>query len=159
MLLLCFLYSGVTPSRNAERSSRSYVHQFTINVNKHGFSTFPLMTIWLPRQRSTLRLISSTRPIFTRHANSRSFLQRSLATQTNPEKLSTTPTLKENPPPAPLQTRIWKKVKHEAQHYWHGSKLLVSDVRIASKLQWKILHGDTLTRRERRQVSVTRIVK
>jgi LETM1 and EF-hand domain-containing protein 1 len=53
----------------------------------------------------------------------------------------------------PLGTRIWKKVKHEAQHYWHGSKLLVSEVRISSKLQWKILHGEALTRRERRQAS------
>ena len=53
-----------------------------------------------------------------------------------------------------LKTRIWKKVKHEAQHYWHGSKLLVSEVRISSKLQWKILHGEVLTRRERRQASL-----
>lgn len=53
---------------------------------------------------------------------------------------------------APLGTRIWKKVKHEAAHYWHGSKLLVSEVRISARLQWKILHGDQLTRRERRQV-------
>ena len=58
----------------------------------------------------------------------------------------------------PLGTRIWKKVKHEAQHYWHGSKLLVSEVRISSKLQWKILHGEGLTRRERRQVSPSRFV-
>lgn len=54
---------------------------------------------------------------------------------------------------APLMARAWKKVKHEAQHYWHGSKLLVSEVRISSRLQWKILQGETLTRRERRQVS------
>ena len=57
------------------------------------------------------------------------------------------------PSTEPLGTRIWKKVKHEAQHYWHGSKLLVSEVRISSKLQWKILHGEGLTRRERRQAS------
>jgi len=106
------------------------------------------MFVWLPRQRHTLHLVSSTRPIF-RHTNTHSFLQRSLATHTNPEKPTPTQT-----PTAPLPTRVWKKVKHEAQHYWHGSKLLVSDVRIASKLQWKILHGDALTRRERRQVSV-----
>ena len=110
----------------------------TTNMNKY-FSHM---------QRYTLHLVSSTRPIF-RHTNARSFLRRSLATQSNPEK----PTLIQTPT-APLPTRVWKKVKHEAQHYWHGSKLLVSDVRIASKLQWKILHGDTLTRRERRQVSV-----
>lgn len=54
-----------------------------------------------------------------------------------------------------LSTRIWSKVKHEAAHYWHGTKLLVSEVRISARLQWKILHGETLTRRERRQVFVT----
>lgn len=50
---------------------------------------------------------------------------------------------------------MWKKVKHEAQHYWHGSKLLVSEVRISARLQWKLLHGETLTRRERRQLRRT----
>ncbi|KAI6032551.1 LETM1-like protein-domain-containing protein [Pisolithus marmoratus] len=62
------------------------------------------------------------------------------------------PTPKED---APLLTRVWKKVKHEAQHYWHGSKLLVSGVRISARLQWKILHGESLTRRERRQLKRT----
>lgn len=55
-------------------------------------------------------------------------------------------------PKEPLGTRVWKKVKHEAQHYWHGSKLLAKEVRISARLQWKILHGESLTRRERRQV-------
>lgn len=56
---------------------------------------------------------------------------------------------------APLMARAWKKVKHEAAHYWHGSKLLVSEVRISGRLQWKILHGESLTRRERRQLKRT----
>ncbi|KAI0713453.1 LETM1-domain-containing protein [Earliella scabrosa] len=56
---------------------------------------------------------------------------------------------------APLGTRIWKKVKHEAQHYWHGSKLLAAEVRISARLQWKLLHGESLTRRERRQLKRT----
>lgn len=55
---------------------------------------------------------------------------------------------------APLATRAWKKVKHEVQHYWHGSKLLAAEVRISARLQWKLLHGESLTRRERRQVCV-----
>ncbi|KAI0691193.1 LETM1-like protein-domain-containing protein [Cytidiella melzeri] len=54
-----------------------------------------------------------------------------------------------------IATRAWKKVKHEAQHYWHGSKLLVSEVRISARLQWKLLHGASLTRRERRQLRRT----
>ncbi|KAI1788491.1 LETM1-domain-containing protein [Ganoderma leucocontextum] len=56
---------------------------------------------------------------------------------------------------APLATRVWKKVKLEAQHYWHGSKLLAAEVRISSRLQWKLLHGESLTRRERRQLKRT----
>ncbi|KAL0071534.1 LETM1 domain-containing protein ylh47 [Marasmius tenuissimus] len=59
------------------------------------------------------------------------------------------------PVKGPLLSRAWKKVKHEAAHYWHGSKLLVSEVRISARLQWKILHGEQLTRRERRQLKRT----
>lgn len=62
------------------------------------------------------------------------------------------PIPKDGAPQGPLATRVWKKVKHEAAHYWHGMKLLVSEVRISARLQWKILHGESLTRRERRQV-------
>ncbi|VDB99117.1 unnamed protein product [Peniophora sp. CBMAI 1063] len=58
-------------------------------------------------------------------------------------------------PQKPLMTRVWAKVKHEAQHYWHGSKLLAKEVRISTRLQWKILHGESLTRRERRQLKRT----
>ena len=64
---------------------------------------------------------------------------------------------KDEPKP-PLATRVWKKVKHEAAHYWSGTKLLVSEVRISARLQWKILQGETLTRRERRQVRGTVVV-
>jgi LETM1 and EF-hand domain-containing protein 1 len=58
-------------------------------------------------------------------------------------------------PKPPLVSRAWSKVKHEASHYWNGSKLLAKEVRIASRLQWKLLHGDSLTRRERRQLKRT----
>ncbi|KAL5490386.1 YLH47 [Sanghuangporus weigelae] len=58
-------------------------------------------------------------------------------------------------PKEPLGRRIWKKVKHEAAHYWNGSKLLVQEIRISARLQWKLLHGESLTRRERRQLKRT----
>lgn len=76
----------------------------------------------------------------------------SSATEPTPEPKPTLPTPKDPAAAAPLATRVWKKVKHEAQHYWHGSKLLGAEVRISSRLVWKILHGEALTRRERRQV-------
>ncbi|KAI8468150.1 MAG: LETM1-domain-containing protein [Monoraphidium minutum] len=52
----------------------------------------------------------------------------------------------------------WKTVKHEAHHYWGravGTKLLATDVRIASGLAFKTMRGSTLTRRERRQLTRT----
>ena len=33
-------------------------------------------------------------------------------------------------PKAPLATRIWKRVKEEAHHYWAGTKLLGSNMRV-----------------------------
>ena len=43
-------------------------------------------------------------------------------------------------------------VKHEAKHYWSATKLLAADTRIATRLLFKSLGTETLTRRERRQV-------
>ena len=69
-------------------------------------------------------------------------------------KPSPVTTAKDDGAKPPVLKRAWQKVKHEAAHYWNGTKLLVSEVRISSRLQWKILQGETLTRRERRQVSL-----
>lgn len=47
----------------------------------------------------------------------------------------------------------WQKVKKEAAHYWDGTKLLVTEVKISSKLALKMAAGYELTRREYRQVN------
>lgn len=52
----------------------------------------------------------------------------------------------------PLSTRIWNKVKHEARHYWHGTKLLAAETRISWYIVKQVLHGKELTRRERKQL-------
>lgn len=50
----------------------------------------------------------------------------------------------------------WQSIKdmarHEAEHYWNGTKLLVADVRTARSLVGKTLDGNALTRRERKQL-------
>jgi LETM1 and EF-hand domain-containing protein 1 len=128
------------------------------------------MSLWLPRTspvilsrscaRRLLRPSLPTAPHF-------SHLHRPLVSRFQYSKLSTPsdathsppePAHKPSPPTprdatqAPLVARAWKKIRHEAAHYWNGTKLLVSEVKISSRLQWKILQGETLTRRERRQV-------
>lgn len=50
---------------------------------------------------------------------------------------------------------LWQKVKHEAQHYWDGTKLLGTEVRISWKLAFKMAAGYELTRREHRQLTRT----
>ncbi|KAI1106193.1 LETM1-domain-containing protein [Jackrogersella minutella] len=48
-----------------------------------------------------------------------------------------------------------QKVKHEFQHYWDGTKLLATEIRISSKLALKMAAGYELTRRENRQLQRT----
>lgn len=109
------------------------------------------------RSRSPYPLIQYTPATFRLQSTS-SNQQTTTTASASEKEASTSSDSKASPPVVPkepLATRVWKKVKHEAQHYWHGTKLLVSEVRISSRLQWKILQGETLTRRERRQVMLT----
>lgn len=80
--------------------------------------------------------------------------------------LSTSGTTPPKPPIAPLtkandvqattpvekKLLIWEKVKHEAHHYWDGTKLLGLEIRISSRLLIKLLTGYELTRREFNQL-------
>ena len=50
---------------------------------------------------------------------------------------------------------IWERVKHEAKHYWNGTKLLATEVRISTRLATKMALGYELTRREYRQLKRT----
>ncbi len=53
-----------------------------------------------------------------------------------------------NVPKPPIMTRI----KEGLVHYWHGSKLLAYETKISSKLLFKLIRGEQLIRRERRQL-------
>ena len=55
-------------------------------------------------------------------------------------------------PKQPILTIAWAKIKHEANHYWDGTKLLASEIKISARLLRRTLQGKALTRRERRQV-------
>ncbi|KAI0881197.1 LETM1-domain-containing protein [Annulohypoxylon maeteangense] len=50
---------------------------------------------------------------------------------------------------------LGQKIKHELQHYWDGTKLLATEVKISSKLALKMAAGYELTRRENRQLQRT----
>ena len=50
---------------------------------------------------------------------------------------------------------LWGKVKREVHHYWDGTKLLATEVRISTKLAVKMAAGYELSRRENRQLQRT----
>ncbi|KAJ5475558.1 LETM1 domain-containing protein mdm28 [Penicillium diatomitis] len=50
---------------------------------------------------------------------------------------------------------IGQKVKKEIQHYWDGTKLLATEVKISSRLALKMAAGYELSRREHRQLQRT----
>ncbi|KAF4576520.1 hypothetical protein EYR40_000759 [Pleurotus pulmonarius] len=137
------------------RSSCSRPHYFT-RLSYSRIAYIPLDTT--RRAGIVGNRFQSTKPA---SAPAKSSANAANASPTVPADPATSSEVKPSPPAnkeepkGPLVTRVWKKVKHEAQHYWHGSKLLVSEVRISARLQWKILHGETLTRRERRQLKRT----
>lgn len=47
---------------------------------------------------------------------------------------------------------IGQKIKKEVQHYWDGTKLLATEVKISTRLALKMAAGYELSRREHRQV-------
>ncbi|XP_061485791.1 mitochondrial proton/calcium exchanger protein isoform X2 [Rhineura floridana] len=57
------------------------------------------------------------------------------------------PTVEENI----VKRSLGQRVVDELKHYYHGFRLLWIDTTIAARMLWRILHGNTLSRRERRQ--------
>ncbi|KAF9544007.1 hypothetical protein EC957_000276 [Mortierella hygrophila] len=54
-----------------------------------------------------------------------------------------------------IPKKLWVRVKKELIHYWHGTKLLGTEIKISTKLANRLLHGSKLTRREQRQLRRT----
>ncbi|KAM6446588.1 mitochondrial proton/calcium exchanger protein isoform 1-T1 [Liasis olivaceus] len=52
---------------------------------------------------------------------------------------------------AVVKKSIGQRIIDEVKHYYHGFRLLWIDSKIAARMLWQILHGSSLTRRERRQ--------
>ncbi|QRG38622.1 hypothetical protein FDK38_003037 [Candidozyma auris] len=61
----------------------------------------------------------------------------------------------ESKPVEKTKPTIWEKVKHEAAHYWHGTKLLGYEIKVSTKLLIKMVSGYGLSRRENNQLQRT----
>ncbi|EDV20787.1 uncharacterized protein TRIADDRAFT_60795 [Trichoplax adhaerens] len=50
---------------------------------------------------------------------------------------------------------LLERIKSEVLHYYNGFRLLAIDIKVASRLLWKSLNGNSLSRRERKQFTRT----
>ncbi|KAL2063354.1 hypothetical protein VTL71DRAFT_5159 [Oculimacula yallundae] len=62
---------------------------------------------------------------------------------------------KKDPKKEEKKLTLGQKIKKEAQHYWDGTKLLATEVKISSRLAVKMAAGYELSRREHRQLQRT----
>ncbi|KAJ1024747.1 hypothetical protein NDA16_002787 [Ustilago loliicola] len=127
-----------TLSKDAKAASSAYQGQSAGAPPKAPVTIDPL-----PASSNTAAELGSA-------ANQTAASQTMLAEQKAKEK-----ELEAKKPKGPLTTRIWAKVKEEALHYWHGSKLLGKEVRISWRLLRRLMLGYSLTRREKRQLRRT----
>ncbi|XP_070760197.1 LETM1 domain-containing protein LETM2, mitochondrial [Enoplosus armatus] len=56
---------------------------------------------------------------------------------------------------AVLRKSLYQRIVDELKHYYNGFRLLGIDIKIAGRMVWRLLHGQLLTRRERRRLMRT----
>ncbi|XP_056322565.1 LETM1 domain-containing protein LETM2, mitochondrial [Danio aesculapii] len=97
----------------------------------------------------------SARPIHS----SCSWLQEAKDTPADSEPIKSNPAASAaQPPPTPPalpRKSLGQRVLDELKHYYHGFRLLGIDTKIAGRMVWRLLHGQQLTRRERRRLMRT----
>ncbi|XP_069801174.1 LETM1 domain-containing protein LETM2, mitochondrial isoform X2 [Dendropsophus ebraccatus] len=57
--------------------------------------------------------------------------------------------------PQVVRKSIGQRVVDEIKHFYHGFRLLWIDTKTAARMVWRLLHGQVLTRRERRRLMRT----
>ncbi|XP_071339324.1 LETM1 domain-containing protein LETM2, mitochondrial [Trachinotus anak] len=56
---------------------------------------------------------------------------------------------------AVVKKSLYQRIVDELKHYYNGFRLLGIDIKIAGRMVWRLLHGQVLTRRERRRLMRT----
>lgn len=99
---------------------------------------------------SYIRSVTAARPLHS----SCTWLQevKDAAAGSDPAKGDSVPAASGTQPPAVPKKSLGQKVLDELKHYYHGFRLLGIDTNIAGRMVWRLLHGQQLTRRERRRV-------
>lgn len=152
-------YQSTETQQRSNTSSSSNNHSYpppgTLSKDATGASSYQGQSAGAPPKAPTptvspLPASSNTAAELGSPANQTAASQTMLAEQKEKEKA-----LEAQKPKGPLASRVWAKVKEEALHYWHGSKLLAKEVKISWRLLRRLMLGYSLTRREKRQLKRT----
>ncbi|KAM4036217.1 LETM1 domain-containing protein LETM2, mitochondrial isoform 2-T3 [Anomaloglossus baeobatrachus] len=65
------------------------------------------------------------------------------------------PTPEPEKPPQVIRKSLGQRVVDEIKHFYHGFRLLWIDTTVAARMVWRLLHGQVLSRRERRRLMRT----
>ncbi|CAH2275178.1 LETM1 domain-containing LETM2, mitochondrial isoform X1 [Pelobates cultripes] len=65
------------------------------------------------------------------------------------------PSVEPEKTPEVVQKSLGQKVMAEIKHYYNGFHLLWIDTKVAARMVWRLLHGQVLSRRERRRLMRT----
>ncbi|XP_013404850.1 LETM1 domain-containing protein LETM2, mitochondrial [Lingula anatina] len=146
------IYSQVLPSHYILSANLNYIVSLPHTRNYSVHSTHASRTYFQTRFG---RLELSANPSVTFH---RPF-HRSVCLHKDESKVEKTvkslkkqPATKQGSSVAVPKKSLWTRFVDVLKHYYHGFKLLMYDVRICSRLVWRIMNGKSLTRRERRQL-------
>uniref|UniRef100_A0A131XMB7 Mitochondrial proton/calcium exchanger protein n=1 Tax=Hyalomma excavatum TaxID=257692 RepID=A0A131XMB7_9ACAR len=72
--------------------------------------------------------------------------------EAEPSTVATKPDMSGAAVPAPPKRPLVKRIWDELVHYYHGFRLLFIDIRVSSRLVYRVLNGDELSRREHKQL-------
>lgn len=72
--------------------------------------------------------------------------------EAEPSTVATKPDTSGAAVPAPPKRSLVKRIWDELVHYYHGFRLLFIDIRVSSRLVYRVLNGDELSRREHKQL-------
>ena len=77
------------------------------------------------------------------------------STKITPVNASSSLSASSNSPKKTKKLTLKEKIKHEIKHYVTGTKLLGYEIKISTKLLWRLISGYELTRRESQQLKRT----
>lgn len=115
-----------------------------------------------PSQPGAKALCVQTRLVQKLHTSASWFQQGSGEPQRDktpelPKEIRSQPTEDTGPKMKEGKRSYRQKIVAELKHYYNGFYLLWNDTKVAARMVWRLLHGQVLTRRERRRVGKNHI--